>query len=66
MRYLLLVLIVLFGSMPDAEAAYRKREVRHAIIVGYGDKSAEMEVLDCKYGEFQSLWVRFPAACGVN
>jgi len=51
MRHLLLVLILLIGVMPDTEAAYRKREVRHAIIVGYGDKSADMEVLDCKYGE---------------
>jgi len=49
MRYLLLVLILLIGTMPDAEAAYRKREVFHG--VGYELIDKETELLDCKYGE---------------
>jgi len=54
MRHLLLVFIVLFGIMPDVEAAYRRREVFHTIEVGARLMGAETEVLDCKYGDFNA------------
>jgi len=48
MRHLLLMLIVLAGVLPDAEAAYKARRiVFHTMDYEYG---AETELLDCKYG----------------
>jgi len=50
MYRLLLVLILLIGLMPDAEAAYRKREVFHGTGYEIMDHT-KTELLDCKYGE---------------
>jgi len=51
MRHLLIVLILLMGSMPDADAASRvRRFVNHG--TGFDlVNGRETEVLECKYGD---------------
>jgi len=51
MRYLLIVLVVLAGTMLDAEAARRKWVYYHTIEAGIWLMNAKTEILDCKYGE---------------
>jgi len=50
MRHLLIVLILLMGVMPEADAASRARRVVFHDM-GYELNARETELLDCKYGE---------------
>jgi len=63
MRYLLLVLMVLSGGIPGAEAAYKKRLVMY----GFGYEFVNLgqtELLDCKYGEINVG--KGPGSCSVG